>query len=58
MVGLRDVRDPEETLVESDGLSLTPGRHRQLHVIETNNPHGNIVPRRATRPYRRLGDVP
>ena len=44
MIRLRDMRDAEHSFVEGDGFGLESGRHRQLHMIQTNDPHAAILP--------------
>ena len=39
MIRLRDLINAEHSFIESDRLGLEPGRHRQLHMIETNDTH-------------------
>lgn len=40
VIGLRNSSDAEYSLVEGDRLRLAPGGHGQLHMVETNNSHG------------------
>lgn len=53
-------RQPEQALVERLRFGLAAGRHRQLHVINRDNPHDTEPPGRPTplaEPLRTLGDA-
>ena len=39
VTGFRNMRDAEHSFVERDSLGLESGRHRQLHMIESNDAH-------------------
>jgi hypothetical protein len=56
VIGFRNMRDAEHSLVEGDSLRLESRRHGQLHVIKSNDAHAsNSAPRlrlRQTPPQR------
>lgn len=63
VIRLRNMRDAEHPLIEGDRVSLESGRHRQLHMIETDyshsdhsasGPHVSLIAGSAPRVSERL----